>query len=187
MQQYLVVFALDTTARQTSLCLNTAVEFMGCSISGSKLGRAAYYELPMVPDLPWHSSDWPSSTGKSAHWVLQRLALAHWSGTSTDRGMVRFWSRSSCRGTNSYRITHGSRWCGHLSSEALTIAVQIPALVRIAREALETGRCCVIGLQSTGDARTLEVVEKKGGDDKLLDDFVSGPKVWPQLRLPLRL
>lgn len=50
----------------------------------------------------------------------------------------------------------------------------MPALVRLAKEALEQGKCCVIGLQSTGEARTADVVAEKGEE---LDDFVSGPKV----------
>lgn len=36
--------------------------------------------------------------------------------------------------------------------------VQIPALVRMAQEAVDSSRCVVIGLQSTGDARTADVV-----------------------------
>jgi hypothetical protein len=44
----------------------------------------------------------------------------------------------------------------------------------MAKEALETDRCCVIGLQSTGEARTADVVAERGEE---LDDFVSGPRV----------
>ncbi len=42
--------------------------------------------------------------------------------------------------------------------------------------ALEAGKCVVIGLQSTGEARTLDVVAERAVDGEL-DDFVSGPKV----------
>ena len=42
--------------------------------------------------------------------------------------------------------------------------------------ALEDGKCVVIGLQSTGDARTVEAVAERAVDGEL-DDFVSGPKV----------
>jgi hypothetical protein len=56
---------------------------------------------------------------------------------------------------------------------------QIPALVRMATEALETGRCCVIGLQSTGEARTADVVAERGEE---LDDFVSGPRVGDSVK-----
>ena len=45
--------------------------------------------------------------------------------------------------------------------------------VRLAREAVKTNRCVVIGLQSTGEARTLEQLEKEDGE---LSDFVSTAK-----------
>ena len=41
----------------------------------------------------------------------------------------------------------------------------------MARAALASGKCAVIGLQSTGEARTADVVAEKG---EQLDDFVSG-------------
>lgn len=41
---------------------------------------------------------------------------------------------------------------------SMCCGAQIPALVRMARDAVDTGRCVVIGLQSTGDARTADVV-----------------------------
>jgi hypothetical protein len=44
------------------------------------------------------------------------------------------------------------------------------------QEALAEGKCVVIGLQSTGDARTIEAVAERAVDGEL-DDFVSGPKV----------
>ena len=50
----------------------------------------------------------------------------------------------------------------------------MPNLVRMANQAIEEGKCCVIGLQSTGEARTQDVVAEKGEE---LDDFVSGPRV----------
>ena len=46
-------------------------------------------------------------------------------------------------------------------------------MVRMAQAAVANGKCAVIGLQSTGEARTAEVVAEKGEE---LDDFVSGPK-----------
>lgn len=45
-------------------------------------------------------------------------------------------------------------------------------VVRVANEAVKTGKCVVIGLQSTGEARTLEMVEK----EEYLNDFVSTAK-----------
>lgn len=52
--------------------------------------------------------------------------------------------------------------------------MQVPCLVRMTRQALEDGKCVVIGLQSTGEARTVDVVAERGEE---LDDFVSGPRV----------
>ena len=52
--------------------------------------------------------------------------------------------------------------------------VQIPCLVRMSRAALEEGKCVVIGLQSTGEARTADIVAERG---EVLDDYVSGPRV----------
>lgn len=50
----------------------------------------------------------------------------------------------------------------------------MPALVQISKQALQDGQCVVIGLQTTGEARTAELVSEQGSE---LDDFVSGPKV----------
>lgn len=45
--------------------------------------------------------------------------------------------------------------------------------VRLARDAVKTNRCVVIGLQSTGEARTLEQLDREDGE---LSDFVSTAK-----------
>lgn len=55
----------------------------------------------------------------------------------------------------------------------LCIAAKVNCAVSIAREAIKYGKCVVIGLQSTGEARTLEQLEK---DDGELSDFVSTAK-----------
>ncbi|XP_063926476.1 protein strawberry notch-like isoform X3 [Zophobas morio] len=55
----------------------------------------------------------------------------------------------------------------------LCIAAKVRQAVTIAHEAIESGKCVVIGLQSTGEARTLDQLEK---DDGELSDFVSTPK-----------
>jgi len=52
--------------------------------------------------------------------------------------------------------------------------LQIPCLVRMSKAALQEGKCVVIGLQSTGEARTADVVAERG---ELLDDYLSGPRV----------
>ena len=64
--------------------------------------------------------------------------------------------------------------CSLLYSVKNVSAVQIPCLVRMSQAALEEGKCVVIGLQSTGEARTADVVAERG---EILDDYVSGPRV----------
>ena len=51
----------------------------------------------------------------------------------------------------------------------------------MSRAALEEGKCVVIGLQSTGEARTADVVAERG---EILDDYVSGPRVGHASPLP---
>lgn len=55
----------------------------------------------------------------------------------------------------------------------MCMAAKVPATVRMAHAAVAEGKCVVIGLQSTGEARTADVVAERGYE---LDDFVSGPK-----------
>nr|CAD7265835.1 unnamed protein product [Timema shepardi] len=55
----------------------------------------------------------------------------------------------------------------------LCIAAKVNHAIAVAKEAVEGGKCVVIGLQSTGEARTLEQLEK---DDGELTDFVSTAK-----------
>ena len=63
-------------------------------------------------------------------------------------------------------------WSAHqIFFKYLVIAAKIPQLVQLSRNALISGKCVVIGLQSTGEARTLEQLKK--GE---IDDFVSTAK-----------
>ena len=55
---------------------------------------------------------------------------------------------------------------------------QVPWLVGMAKKALDEDKCVVIGLQSTGEARTADLVAERGDE---LDDFVSGPQGMPVL------
>ncbi|RZR78496.1 hypothetical protein BHM03_00003860 [Ensete ventricosum] len=67
------------------------------------------------------------------------------------------------------------RWiCGLRFFRHLCMSAKVPAAVRLAKQALAEGKCVVIGLQSTGEARTEEAVTKYQGLE--LDDFVSGPR-----------
>lgn len=43
------------------------------------------------------------------------------------------------------------------------MSAKVPAAVRLAKQALADGKCVVIGLQSTGEARTEEFVIKYVG------------------------
>ncbi|KAF5728143.1 protein strawberry notch 1 [Tripterygium wilfordii] len=55
----------------------------------------------------------------------------------------------------------------------MCMSAKVPATVRLAKQALVENKCVVIGLQSTGEARTEEAVTKYGLE---LDDFISGPR-----------
>ena len=52
-------------------------------------------------------------------------------------------------------------------------AAQVPEVIKLAKKALEEGKCVVIGLQSTGQARTLEQLERNAGE---LPGFISTAK-----------
>ncbi|XP_039298334.1 protein strawberry notch [Nilaparvata lugens] len=68
----------------------------------------------------------------------------------------------------------GQFWSSHQRFfKYLCIAAKVKHAVQIAREAVKCGKCVVIGLQSTGEARTLEQLER---DDGELSDFVSTAK-----------
>eukprot|EP00850_Spirogloea_muscicola_P007218 SM000036S13262 [mRNA] locus=s36:226900:240784:+ [translate_table: standard] len=66
-----------------------------------------------------------------------------------------------------YWATH-QRFFRHLCMSAKVVAA-----VEMAKAALMEGKCAVIGLQSTGEARMEDAVSKYGAE---LDDFVSGPR-----------
>uniref|UniRef100_A0A182YEC1 Strawberry notch n=1 Tax=Anopheles stephensi TaxID=30069 RepID=A0A182YEC1_ANOST len=68
----------------------------------------------------------------------------------------------------------GQFWSAHQRFfKYLCIASKVNHAVKVAREAIKYGKCVVIGLQSTGEARTLEQLER---DDGELSDFVSTAK-----------
>lgn len=68
----------------------------------------------------------------------------------------------------------GQFWSSHQRFfKYLCIAAKVNHAVKTAREAIKCGKCVVIGLQSTGEARTLEQLER---DDGELTDFVSTAK-----------
>ncbi|XP_067030451.1 protein strawberry notch homolog 1-like isoform X3 [Acropora muricata] len=68
----------------------------------------------------------------------------------------------------------GQFWSAHQRFfKYLCIASKVDNVVDIAKQAIDHGKCVIIGLQSTGEARTLEQLEESGGD---LTDFVSTAK-----------
>lgn len=68
----------------------------------------------------------------------------------------------------------GQFWSAHQRFfKYLCIASKVQHAVTVAREAIKYGKCIVIGLQSTGEARTLEQLERDEGE---LTDFVSTAK-----------
>lgn len=68
----------------------------------------------------------------------------------------------------------GQFWSAHQRFfKYLCIASKVQHAVAVAREAIKYGKCIVIGLQSTGEARTLEQLERDEGE---LTDFVSTAK-----------
>lgn len=68
----------------------------------------------------------------------------------------------------------GQFWSAHQRFfKYLCIAAKVNHAVTVAREAIKYGKCVVIGLQSTGEARTLEQLERDEGE---LSDFVSTAK-----------
>ncbi|KAG8046760.1 hypothetical protein GUJ93_ZPchr0008g14114 [Zizania palustris] len=55
----------------------------------------------------------------------------------------------------------------------MCMSAKVPAVVRLVKEAIAEEKCVVIGLQSTGEARTEEAISKYGVE---MEDFVSGPR-----------
>uniref|UniRef100_A0A6Q2ZG73 Protein strawberry notch homolog 2 n=1 Tax=Esox lucius TaxID=8010 RepID=A0A6Q2ZG73_ESOLU len=69
----------------------------------------------------------------------------------------------------------GQFWSSHQRFfKYLCIAAKVRCLVELAKKELEAGKCIVIGLQSTGEARTREVLDENDGH---LDRFVSASPV----------
>eukprot|EP00069_Balaena_mysticetus_P010514 bmy_06660T0 len=74
-------------------------------------------------------------------------------------------------GLESRKSLWGQFWSAHQRFfKYLCVAAKVRRLVELAREELARDKCVVIGLQSTGEARTREVLGEKEGQ---LDGFVS--------------
>merc|ERR1712179_167731 len=67
----------------------------------------------------------------------------------------------------------GQFWSSHQRFfKYLCIASKVDHVVKVADQVIKMGKCVVIGLQSTGEARTIEAVER----EEELTDFVSTAK-----------
>lgn len=97
---------------------------------------------------------------------------------------VNLWVEARARFAEAAELMEGdprtkkTMWCQFWASHQrffkyLCIASKVKYVVQTAREAVKNGKCVVIGLQSTGEARTLEQLEEAGGE---LTDFVSTAK-----------
>ncbi|XP_069595999.1 protein strawberry notch homolog 2 isoform X1 [Ranitomeya imitator] len=74
-------------------------------------------------------------------------------------------------GLDSRKSLWGQFWSAHQRFfKYLCIAAKVQRLVALANQELSRGKCVVIGLQSTGEARTREVMDENDGH---LDRFVS--------------
>jgi hypothetical protein len=68
----------------------------------------------------------------------------------------------------------GQFWASHQRFfKYMCIAAKVQETIRLTKRALEDGKCVVIGLQSTGEARTLEQLERSDGE---LSGFISTTK-----------
>ena len=73
----------------------------------------------------------------------------------------------------------GLFWSAHQRFfRSLCIASKVGTAISLAKKALDDGHCCVIGLQSTGEARSRGAAAAAGineDDGGSFDDFVSAP------------
>ncbi|CAH8619980.1 unnamed protein product [Dicrocoelium dendriticum] len=83
-------------------------------------------------------------------------------------------TRLSCPSDRFRKTMWGQFWSAHQRFfKYLCIAAKLDACVELTKASLKDGNCVVIGLQSTGEAKTLEQVEELGSD---LGDYVSTTK-----------
>ncbi|XP_026133047.1 protein strawberry notch homolog 2-like isoform X2 [Carassius auratus] len=85
--------------------------------------------------------------------------------------LVLFTAAAETLGLVSRKSLWGQFWASHQRFfKYLCIAAKVRRLVEIAHTEMQHGKCIVIGLQSTGEARTREVLDENDGH---LDRFVS--------------
>lgn len=68
----------------------------------------------------------------------------------------------------------GQYWSAHQRFfKYLCIAAKLSHTVELTKKSIQDGKCVIIGLQSTGEARTLDAIEREDGE---LTEFVSTAK-----------
>ncbi|XP_038634266.1 protein strawberry notch homolog 2-like isoform X2 [Scyliorhinus canicula] len=87
------------------------------------------------------------------------------------KAMNTFQHAAELIGLESRKSLWGQFWSAHQRFfKYLCIAAKVRRLVEIGKQELQRGKCIVIGLQSTGEARTREVLDENDGH---LNQFVS--------------
>lgn len=77
-------------------------------------------------------------------------------------------------GARLMRTTWSQFWSAHQRFfKYLCIASKVSHTVEVAKQAVADGKCVVIGLQSTGEARTLDAIDREDGE---LTEFISTAK-----------
>lgn len=89
--------------------------------------------------------------------------------------------RRKCRNRPAH-VLSGVYWGAHQRFfRSLCMASKVDATVKEVKEALKEGHCCIIGLQSTGEARAKDAAKQAGLDQAkdgiiYLEDFISDSK-----------
>uniref|UniRef100_A0A1I8EFT4 Uncharacterized protein n=1 Tax=Wuchereria bancrofti TaxID=6293 RepID=A0A1I8EFT4_WUCBA len=79
-----------------------------------------------------------------------------------------------CIGRTQVKLVWGQFWAAHQRFfKYICIGAKVKSCVKIVRDAIKANKCVVIGLQTTGESKTLEALDDAGGE---LTEFVSTAK-----------
>ncbi|KAM3724205.1 Protein strawberry notch [Dirofilaria immitis] len=79
-----------------------------------------------------------------------------------------------CVGRTQMKLIWGQFWAAHQRFfKYVCIGAKVKSCVKIVRDAIKANKCVVIGLQTTGESKTLEALDDAGGE---LTEFVSTAK-----------
>uniref|UniRef100_A0A0R3RFZ8 AAA_34 domain-containing protein n=1 Tax=Elaeophora elaphi TaxID=1147741 RepID=A0A0R3RFZ8_9BILA len=79
-----------------------------------------------------------------------------------------------CVGRAQVKLIWGQFWAAHQRFfKYICIGAKVKSCVKIVRDAIKANKCVVIGLQTTGESKTLEALDDAGGE---LTEFVSTAK-----------